>query len=77
MSGLPVAGRNPTEPHGYLTGDYPHFRLCCQCGFRLWRTRLGEGKADAGVGVVLFCKDRQQPSQPDAGAGGTMKRKAT
>jgi hypothetical protein len=26
----------------------------------LWRTRLGEGKADAGVGVVLFCKDRQQ-----------------
>jgi hypothetical protein len=28
-----------------------------QCGFRLWRTPSGYGKPDAGVCVVLCCKE--------------------
>ena len=42
-----------------------------QCGFRLWRTPLGEGKPDAGVCVVLCCK-----AQAATGACRTQKPEA-
>src|ERR1700760_1638337 len=64
-----VGGYTPLEPHGYLTGDYPNGRVVTEdralpglawrrglCGFRLWRTRPGHGKPDAGGCVVLCCK---------------------
>jgi hypothetical protein len=41
----------------------PAIALACQgmprdqCGFRLWRTPPGYGKPDAGVCVVLCCKE--------------------
>jgi hypothetical protein len=61
-------GYGSHEPHGYLTGDYPHGGVVTDdragwlglprglCGFRLWRTPPGYGKTDAGVCVVLFSK---------------------
>jgi len=78
-----VEGYTPLEPHGYLTGDYPHGRVVTEdrvrpglawrrglCGFRLWRTRPGHGKPDAGVCVVLCCKAVVLPrTRPPTHAG--------
>ena len=79
-------GYTSHEPHGYLTGDYPHGGGVTGdradrkslpsgwCGFRLWRTPTGYGKPDAGVCVVLCCKADIPPaanrSQPEQAAGG-------
>ena len=68
-----VAGYTTREPHGYLTGDYPHGgvvtgdrahreNLCRgPSGFRLWRTPPDDGKPDGGVCVVLSCKGVTRP----------------
>src|SRR5208283_5564320 len=45
--------------------------------FRLWRTRLGVGNADAGVCVVLSCKGRKPEPDGYYRPEGTRRRKAT
>src|SRR5579884_2355841 len=61
---------------GDSCGPAPRGRTPPTRGFRLWRTSLEVGNADAGVCVVLSCKGRKR-SQPDTEAGGTTRRKAT
>jgi hypothetical protein len=49
--------------------DWQQLRSRSACGwFRLWRTPLGVGNADAGVCVVLSCKGRKlKPEGREAG----------
>src|SRR2546429_542457 len=67
---VPV-GRRHRASHGTGWG-----RARPASGFRLWRTPLGVGNAEAWVCVVLSCKgSKAEARRPKA--GGTTRRKAT